>query len=302
MDLDVLPDGVELRHLRAFLAVAEEGGFSHAAARLRTGQPTLTRSVRALEEALGARLFDRTTRRVELTGAGRRLRDDLAALLPRLGEALRAPCRGTVLRLGFTWTLPDGWAEIVTAFRDGTGAGVRLVRRDAPLAGLDTGDCDVAVLRGEHAVRAPGLDARVLRAEERVAAVPRRALPGSDLARRRVLDWAELADHPLVVNTLTGSTGPGLWPAERRPRVRCTADNMDEWVEAIAAGHGVGVATEAVRRHSHPDVRYVRLKNAPPVPLVVAVPRAQPHPLAVRFVEHLAGWPCPGEAAAAQLS
>ncbi|MDL4772229.1 LysR family transcriptional regulator [Actinomadura xylanilytica] len=271
--------GVELRHLRAFMAVADEGGFTHAAARLRIGQPTLTRTVRSLEETLGARLFDRTTRRVELTPEGRRLRDDLAGLLPRLDEALRAPCAGSLLRLGFTWTLPDGWARVSRAFESETGARVRLVRRDAPLAGLDAGDCDVAVLRGEASENVPGLATSTLLHERRVAAVA----TGSPLSARRVLDWTELADWPLVVNTLTGTTRLDLWPEARRPQVRCTADNVDEWVEAIAAGHGVGVAPESVRRYSHPGVRYVRLKNAPAVPLVIAIPASGAHPLAARF-------------------
>ncbi|MCZ1009684.1 LysR substrate-binding domain-containing protein [Streptomyces lydicus] len=77
------------------------------------------------------------------------------------------------------------------------------------------------------------------------------------MARRRVLDWAELAGLPLVVNTVTGSTRPELWPAGRRPQLSCTAGNVDEWLEAVAAGHGVGVAPEPVaRRHTHPGIRY----------------------------------------------
>ncbi|WP_017596681.1 LysR family transcriptional regulator [Nocardiopsis potens] len=270
--------GVELRHLRAFLAVAEESSFTYAAARLRTGQPALTRTVRALEEAIGARLFDRTTRRVELTDGGRRLYAELSALLPRLDDVLRAPCAGLVLRLGFGWQLPDGWAGVNRSFTEETGAGIRLVRGDSPLAGLDTGEADVAVVRGDVPDGAK-VRARRLSGERRVAAVARH----SPLAARRVLDWAELADHPLVVNTVTGTARPGLWPEDARPAVRCTAGNVDEWVEAIAAGHGVGVAPEAVRRYAHPGVRYIRLKNAPEVPVHVVVPLSGSHPLAARY-------------------
>ncbi|NEA03071.1 LysR family transcriptional regulator, partial [Streptomyces sp. SID10116] len=68
--MDHVPPGVELRHLRGFLAVADELNFTHAAAVLRVGQPALTRTVRALEDALGTRLLERTTRRVALTEAG----------------------------------------------------------------------------------------------------------------------------------------------------------------------------------------------------------------------------------------
>lgn len=276
-------DGIELRHLRAFLAVADELSFTHAAALLRTGQPALTRAVRALEESLGVRLLDRTTRRVALTGAGQRLRDDLAPLLRRLDGTLRtaAGAEPPVLRLGFTSLLPEACATLATGFKAATGAGVRLVRGDAPLAGLLTGACDIAVVRGDlppgDAVRS-----RLLLHEPRVAVLARDT---PALAGRRVVDWAELADHPLVVNTVTGTTTPDLWPEGRRPRLACTAHNFDEWLEAVAAGHGVGIAPEPVaRRHSHPALRYVRLKNAPPVAVRLAVPARDAHPLAERYL------------------
>ncbi|MCK7623933.1 LysR family transcriptional regulator [Streptomyces sp. RS10V-4] len=284
---DPLLDGVELRHLRGFLAVAEERSFTHAAARLRTGQPTLTRAVRALETALGVRLLDRTTRRVALTDAGRRLHADLAPLLPRLTAALRSPAGPALLRLGFTALLPAACRALIDRFEAATGAGVRLVRRDTPLAGLETGESDVAVVRGPVPADA-GLRTALLHHEPRVAAVPRTAGPGA-LARRRVLDWAELAELPLVVNTVTGTTRPELWPAGRRPRLTCTADNVDEWLEAVAAGHGIGVAPEPVAaRHPHPGIRYVRLKNAPPVPVHLALPARDAHPLAARFLAQAA--------------
>ncbi|GAA1074354.1 substrate-binding domain-containing protein [Nocardiopsis composta] len=164
------------------------------------------------------------------------------------------------------------------SFTEETGAGIRLVRGDSPLAGVDTGEADAAVVRGDVPEGAK-VRARRLSGERRVAAVARSA----PLAARRVLDWAELAGHPLVVNTVTGTARPELWPPEARPQVRCTAGNVDEWVEAIAAGHGVGVAPEAVRRHAHPGVRYIRLKNAPEVPVHVVTPLDGAHPLAVRY-------------------
>ncbi|MFE2161060.1 LysR family transcriptional regulator [Streptomyces lydicus] len=306
-------DGIALRHLRGFLAVAEERSFTHAADRLRIGQPALTRTVRALETTLGARLLDRTTRRVELTDAGRRLHAELAPLLPRLAAALRPPTGRALLRLGFTSLLPAACTPLTAAFEAATGAGVRLVRRDSPLAGLETGESDVAVVRGEVPGDA-GLRTALLLHEPRVAALPRTPLPAAGdsaahrtpgppprpggrgpaaarqaalraVARRRVLDWAELADLPLVVNTVTGSTRPELWPADRRPQPVCTAGNFDEWLEAVAAGHGVGVAPEPVaERHPHPGIRYVRLKNAPAVPVHLALPARDAHPLAERFL------------------
>ncbi|MFJ2773279.1 LysR family transcriptional regulator [Streptomyces sp. NPDC087300] len=276
-------EAVELRHLRGFLAVADELSFTHAADRLGVGQPALTRTVRALEESIGTRLLERTTRHVELTEAGRRLRDDLAPLLTRVDAALRtaAGAEPPLLRLGFTSVLPEVCVPLTNAFKEATGAGVRLVRRDAPLAGLASGACDVAVVRGEIPADG-GVRSRVLLREPRTAVVARGA---AELAGRRVVDWSELAELPLVVNTVTGTTRPELWPEGRRPRIACTADNFDEWLEAVAAGHGVGVATEPVaRRHSHPSLRYVRLKNAPPVTVHLAIPARDAHPLAERYL------------------
>ncbi|MFG2528142.1 LysR family transcriptional regulator [Streptomyces sp. NPDC048516] len=300
-------DGIELRHLRGFAAVAEERSFTHAADRLRIGQPALTRTVRALENLVGARLLDRTTRRVELTDAGRRLHADLAPLLSRLAAALRSSTGPAILRLGFTSLLPAACTALIADFEAATGAGVRLVRRDSPLAGLETGESDIVVLHGE-VPRDAGLRTTTLLHEPRVAAVSRALAAGSRtggrtpgragqehltdaravalraVARRRVLDWAELAGLPLVVNTVTGSTGPELWPTGRQPQLTCTAGNADEWLEAVAAGHGVGVAPEPVtRRHTHPGIRYLRLKNAPAVPVHLALPTRDAHPLAERF-------------------
>jgi epsilon-lactone hydrolase len=84
------PDGVEIRHLRAFVAVAEELNFSRAAARLYVSQPALSRQIRALERLLGCELLRRSTHRVELTVAGSALLDRARRLLGDLDEAIAA--------------------------------------------------------------------------------------------------------------------------------------------------------------------------------------------------------------------
>jgi acetyl esterase/lipase len=84
------PDGIELRHLRAFVAVAEELNFSRAAARLYVSQPALSRQIRALERLLGCQLLRRSTHRVELTVAGSALLDRSRRLLAEFDEAITA--------------------------------------------------------------------------------------------------------------------------------------------------------------------------------------------------------------------
>src|ERR671928_1435939 len=81
-------DAIELRHLRAFVAVAEELNFSRAAARLYVSQPALSRQIRALERLLGCELLRRSTHRVELTVAGSALLDRSRRLLADLDEAI----------------------------------------------------------------------------------------------------------------------------------------------------------------------------------------------------------------------
>ncbi len=82
------PDGVEVRHLRAFVAVAEELNFNRAATRLYLSQPALSRQIRALERLLGCELLRRSTHRVELTIAGSALLDRARRLLADLDEAI----------------------------------------------------------------------------------------------------------------------------------------------------------------------------------------------------------------------
>jgi epsilon-lactone hydrolase len=82
------PEGVEIRHLRAFVAVSEDLNFSRAAARLYLSQPSLSRQIRALERLVGCELLRRSTHRVELTVAGSALLDRARRLLADLDEAI----------------------------------------------------------------------------------------------------------------------------------------------------------------------------------------------------------------------
>ena len=84
------PDGVELRHLRAFVAVAEELSFARAADRLYLSAPALSRQIRGLEQLIGSELFRRSTHRVELTPAGEALLDRARKVLNDVDDAVSA--------------------------------------------------------------------------------------------------------------------------------------------------------------------------------------------------------------------
>lgn len=272
-----------LRDLRLFMALAEEGHFTRAAALEGVSQPALTRAVARLERSLGARLVDRTTRSVALTTAGERLRGGLAAVLPRLDAALRSVKEADVLRLGFTWLLPSELARhLIDGLAAATGAQVQLVRRDDRWGGVADGSTDAAIVYGGTGT-IPSLRTVELATEARVVAVAR----DHPLARRRRLRWAELPAYPLVVNAVSGTVGPDMWPAGERPAVAVSSRNYDEWIEMVAAGRGIGVLPVTARQHPHPDVRYIAVADSPEVSLELVLPAHGAHPLAQALEQYV---------------
>lgn len=274
--------GIELHHLRGFLAVAEERHFTRAAKRMDVSQPTLSRSMRRLESLLGRRLLERTTRQVTLTPDGEALYAQLSVLIPRLEAALWPEPEDEVFRVGFAWGFPSPWPQVAIArFEAETGLSVSVRRHDAKLAGVDRGHADVAVLRGR--VTAPsGMRSVTLLHERRIVAVSTR----SELAGREEISWTEIADHQLVLNEVSGTTNLDEWPVDRRPEVAVTCRNFDEWLEAVAANKGLGVVPEFVgRQHIHAFVSFLEIPDAPRVPLQLVYPQHGGHPKVERFVE-----------------
>lgn len=118
---------MEFRQLRQFLAVAEEGSFTAAAARLHMAQSPLSQAVRALERDLGTPLFDRSHRRITLTPAGRTLQHEAREILRRVERARRA-----------VQQVEPGWPVVVAALSD---LPPRLLERTAEV--LAAGGTDV---------------------------------------------------------------------------------------------------------------------------------------------------------------
>ena len=140
---------VELRHLRVFEAVARLKSFTQAADELTITQPALSRTIQQLEDALGVTLLDRSSRHVEATQAGRMFLDHVERVLAELERGFNAVRRQASIRLGFSWLLPDRWAQgTVALFERGTGTTVSLIRTDDALAAVQRGKIDVAVVHG----------------------------------------------------------------------------------------------------------------------------------------------------------
>ncbi|HSZ41163.1 MAG TPA: LysR family transcriptional regulator [Trebonia sp.] len=279
---------IELRHLRAFAAVATQRSFSRAAEQLFITQPALTRTVRQLETLLGADLIDRGTHPVSLTPAGEEFLPFASRILNHLDTGVAAVRQHATIRLGFSWLLPDPWAQhAVTGFEQATGDSVTLIRSDDPLAAIDEGTIDVALVRGAIA----GSQARRvvhLFDETRVAVCAvGYELPAGELpAGGDGLDWHDTPGWTLVVNTVSGTTGPWSWPDGAGPRRIVPTANFDEWVESVAAGRGIGIVPDVARRRSiHPGVRFIPLRNAPASPVSLVFRPGIREPLLRRFVQ-----------------
>jgi DNA-binding transcriptional LysR family regulator len=100
---------VELRHLRAFAAVARSRSFTRAAEQLSVTQPALSRTIQQLESALQVTLLDRSSRHVGLTGVGSEFLRNAERVLADFDGTVASARRMVTIRLGFSWLLPDPW-------------------------------------------------------------------------------------------------------------------------------------------------------------------------------------------------
>jgi DNA-binding transcriptional LysR family regulator len=257
---------MELRHLEHFVAVAEEGRFTRAAARCRISQSALSTSIRSLEQELGSRLFARTTRKVELTDAGRALlveaRRTLAAATSARNSVLaaRGLLRGS-LQVGAVETpgLFDQ-AAVLARFRDRHPAvGIRYVR-DTSMSLID----EVAASRLDLAlVSLPGqVPAQLLVTPlmtERIMFVCWRGHP---LAGRQRVAISSLADEDFV-GPLPGWTGyegidRSFARKGKRRRVSFEINDVAAILDFVAHGLGVTLAIESLAV-SRPDLRAIPL-------------------------------------------
>lgn len=265
---------LELRDLRLFVAVAEELHFRRAAERLRIAQPHLSLHIRRLEERLGAKLLDRTTRSVRLTKAGEQFQERAKYALAQVDEAvtctrLFADGRSGRLRLGFTpaavfEVLPSILAEFRKRNPD---VGLALSYRETALQiqELVEGRLDLGFLRPP--VHTQRLSTLALSREAVVVAVPR----NHSLATKAPLRLEHLADQdfvhfaPVLGVEFQEHAARYCHRAGFKPRVVFEASDTYSILAMVAAGFGVAILPDWVRKASHPRVVFKTLREIPPL-------------------------------------
>lgn len=255
---------MEIRHLRCFLAVAEELHFTRAAERLHMEQSPMSRAIKELEEDLGAQLFDRNRRGTRLTAAGQVLLEDVRRIFAMLEQArsnvesVATGHRGT-LRVAVS----DGTVEprlsawLARCREEEPEVEVRLV--EVPLAeqlrGLREGRFDAGFACTDDV----GADfaTQAIWHNPLMLAVPTR----HPLLVHRQVPWDELARYPLVA--CHPEACEGCWRQLARmlrvlddePVLVEQATSLDMMLALVAAGYGLGFVTaEQIARCRHPDV------------------------------------------------
>lgn len=283
-----------LDELAIFLAILDEGSLAAAGRKLRRSPPAVTRALTALEDRVGARLLERTTRRSRPTEAGRRLGEQARAVLAGYGEAVReaaaAPVRG-LLRI--TAPLVFGRRHItpiVASFLDANpGVRVELVLSDRYLPMIEDG-LDVALRIG--ALADASAIARKVGEVRRVVV----ASPSYLAAHPAPRTPAALARHAIIHTNVPGRSGAVAWRFARGQPVRLVprllVNEIDAMLFAVRAGRGIGRALSyqvADDLATNALVRLLPDHEPAPLPVQLVVPSARHLAAKTRsFVDHAA--------------
>ncbi|MGN3961699.1 LysR family transcriptional regulator [Burkholderia gladioli] len=267
---------MELRHLRYFLAIAEESNVTRAAERLGIGQPPLSQQIRNLERELGVELFRRTAHGVVLTSAGQAFRVEAARVLDDAARARRAAQQAGngetgILRLGFTASavfnpvVPALIQRFKAAY---PGVDVSLDEANTPelVRRLAHERLDAVFVRpGPSSFE--GLALRPFSDEPMKLVVP----ASHRFAQRRRVALAELADEAFVL--VPGPAGATLYAeildACRRagflPRLAQEAPQISSVINLVAAGLGLSIVPAAFEQVRVQGVRYLDIDGVPAV-------------------------------------
>lgn len=265
--------GVELRHLFAFVAVAEELHFGRAAKRLQMAQPPLSQQIRQLEKELGVQLFERNTRSVRLTSAGESFLQPVRTVIEDLDTAVRAAKaagRGEYGRvsIGFAGASSHETLPRLTRAVRAAHPAIELVMTgqtyaNVALARVADGSLDLGFVR--LPVTQPGVTFRVIDEEELVCALP----SDHPLAARESVPLEVLAGEPFVsFPANTGSTVRDAMvgaceAAGFNPRVVQEAPDSYTILALVAAGVGVTLTVTSVQHIQQSGLVYRPLAGPP---------------------------------------
>lgn len=300
---------MELRQLRYFMAVADELHFGRAAQRLHMSQPPLSVQVGRLEREIGMPLFERSTRRVSLTPAGRHLQERAKRILDEV-DAVRAEMRDYVdglaghLTAGFVssanYTVLPEVVQLFRARRPGVTLTLVPLTSGEQFDRLRDGSIDIGIVRDEFPPvggSTPALSTEVVFEERLVACLP----VHHPLAGRAEVTPADLVHVPMIAYPR------GLMPGyvDRVNAVLAPAGNITIAEEVVhqetalgfvAAGVGASILPESVRQLVPPSIAVVPLAGSPTTRLMAArQARAGENAVCDAFVE------CLHEAAGALL-
>nr|WP_319391519.1 LysR family transcriptional regulator [uncultured Cohaesibacter sp.] len=288
---------MELRHIRYFLAVAEEGNFTRAAEKLGIAQPPLSQQIRDLEREVGVQLFHRVPHGAELTSAGQAFMERVIVLpgvAREAAEAARRAARGETgtLNLGFTGAslLNPTVSRLIRTFRrDHPDVSFKLEEGNSVELREDllNGTLDIAILRPNHddpktIVTYP------LSSETLIAAIPtsRDPEPGSD-----DIDLLKLRDEPLVLTprhiglSLHDSAIAACRRAGFEPILGQSAPQITSIMSMVSAEQGISLVPECMRQLALDNVSYKHLKKLPmKATIATAILRGNPSPTAAAFI------------------
>jgi DNA-binding transcriptional LysR family regulator len=295
---------MELRHLRYFVAVAEEENVTRAAARLRVSQPPLSRQIHDLEDELGVALFVRSAKSVRLTGEGRLFLNEARAVIQRADEAVNAVRAmagggGGELVLGYA---PSPTVELLppalAAYQKAMPA-VRVTLRDLSseeqLAGLRDRKLHLALVVRASVASMRGVVFHPLRKYAIHVAVS----PLHPLAKAKKITLAQFAAERLVGFTEADYPEYHRWVAQLLAKARTGVpakgrifaeeyDSATSLIAAVEAGHGLALVSESFACFAGPRVALRPLIPAPaPMEVGVAHLDEKLAPQAVKFLEIL---------------
>jgi DNA-binding transcriptional LysR family regulator len=284
---------VELRHLRYFLAVAEDLHFSQAADRLQIAQPALSQQIRKLEAEIGVDLFHRTKRHVELSAAGQAMvrpaRQALAEASAAV-EAAQQAARGETghLRIGFIESAAMTFVPMAvrrfSADHPEVGLSLSELAVDAQVEGLRSGLLDIGILRLPAAT--DGLELVSLADEGLVVVTP----DSHPLAQKKQVSSRALTGEPLIL--LARKMVPGLYDQiivlqhqHGAVHIAQEATSIQAVLGLVAAGLGISLLPASVKSLSRTGVSFVALTESPRSAMQIARRESDRSPLTAAFLE-----------------